>query len=248
MRPHPYSRRCALRAMQRESARHAALSRDPVHEVVNPVAPRWPVRSAESSASMPTTRSRGAQVRVVKNGTSPRALPIQGGRLQPIFTPALRCGHSPDLHTQTYAPKGERSTVSSHLIGHSTEVQSGARRGRADSQSHQAGSGARDHPCMTDPPTYDRLKEVDGFSEDDGRSDANGAAAERCEDPHEVDRFARPHGENDRCDRCRPAHGPLGSERSAEIFRQSPVRARHDCRSSGGRPMVGETGGGGRES
>jgi hypothetical protein len=56
--------------------------------------------------------SSGAQARVVKNGTSPRALPIQGGQLQPIFMLALRFGHSLGLRERRYVQDPDCSTVS----------------------------------------------------------------------------------------------------------------------------------------
>ncbi len=53
-----------------------------------------------------------AQVEVVKNGTSPRALPIQGGRLQPISRRRFGFRHIPDLAgiAPTYASRRICST------------------------------------------------------------------------------------------------------------------------------------------
>ncbi len=55
--------------------------------------------------------TRGAQARLVKNGTSPLGTAQPGWPTSTHFTSALRCGHSTGLQLPTYASEGNRSTV-----------------------------------------------------------------------------------------------------------------------------------------
>ena len=62
------------------------------------------------AARTPAPADSGAQARVVKNGTSPRAFAPPGVADFSHFHAALRCGHIPDLRGRPYASQDNRST------------------------------------------------------------------------------------------------------------------------------------------
>jgi hypothetical protein len=111
----------------------------------------WAVSGSQCGSAHPCARRRtqGAQARVVNNGTSPRALPIQGGRLQPIsrrrFGADIARARTTNIRLQR---RVFNSLFVPQPIGEHRGVAWRAARSRLLSD-------------LWRPPMYDRLQEVD---------------------------------------------------------------------------------------